>query len=125
MTIERPIIQKWEKHADTHVSLRASYLLWVSLLLGLDLRGAAAAAAIMVEFGSIEFKVPISRLTLARLPFSIEIRIAIQNNAISIFGEGREMNNLVELWEIKKKTIGMAMFATFLDKSIFLKNLDY
>ena len=97
MTIERPIIQKWEKHADTHVSLRASYLLWVSLLLGLDLRGAAAAAAIMVEFGSIEFKVPISRLTLARLPFSIEIRIAIQNNAISIFGGVRGTNNLVEL----------------------------
>ena len=79
----------------------------------------------MVEFGSIEFKVPISRLTLARLPFSIEIRIAIENNAISIFGEGRETNNLVELRQIKKKNIGMAMFATFLDKSIFLKNLDY
>ena len=57
----------------------------------------AAAASIMVEFGSIEFKVPISRLTLALLPFSIEIRIAIGNNAISIFGEGSETNNLVEL----------------------------
>ena len=79
----------------------------------------------VVEFGSIKVKVPISRLTLARLPFSIEIGMAIGNIAISIFGWGRETNNLVELWQIKKKNIGRAMFATFLGKSIFLNNLDY
>ena len=79
----------------------------------------------VVEFGSIKFKVSISRLTLPRLPFSIEIGIAIGNIAISIFGGGSGMNNLVELWQNKKKNIGRVMFATVLDKSIFLNNLDY
>ena len=51
----------------------------------------------VVEFGSIKFKVSISRLTIARLPFSIEIGISIGNIAISIFGGVRGTNNLVEL----------------------------
>ena len=127
MTIERPIIQKWEKHTDTQVCVRASYLMGFPcrffFFLGMTWEG--VGVAMVVEFGSIKFKVSISRLTLARLPFSIEIGIAIGNIAISIFGGGSGMNNLVELWQNKKKNIGRVMFATFLDKSIFLNNLDY
>ena len=50
----------------------------------------------VVEFGSIKFKVSISRLTIARLPFSIEIGIAIGNIAISNLAGGRGTNNLVK-----------------------------
>ena len=125
MTIEWSIIKKWEKHTDTHVCVRASYLMGFPcrflFILGLTWEG----VAVVVEFGSIKFKVSISRLTIARLPFSIEIGITIGNIAISIFGGGSGMNNLVELWQNKKKNIGRVMFATFLDKSIFLNNLDY
>ena len=91
MTIERPIIQKWEKHTDTQVCVRASYLMGFPcrffFFLGMTWEG--VGVAMVVEFGSIKFKVSISRLTLPRLPFSIEIGIAIGNIAISIFGGGR------------------------------------
>ena len=127
MTIEWSIIQKWEKHTDTHVCVHASYLLGFPgrFLFFLGLTWEEVGAGMVVEFGSIKFKVSISRLTLPRLPFSIEIGIAIGNIAISIFGGGSGMNNLVELWQNKKKNISRVMFATVFYKSIFLNNLDY